>query len=38
MTGKGELPDLYVTRRDGSDLSPLTRTPEWESAPDWGPR
>ena len=38
MTGKGALPDLYVTRRDGSGLTPLTRTPEWESAPDWGPR
>ena len=38
MTGVGELPDLFVTRADGSDLTPLTRTEAWESTPDWSPR
>jgi Tol biopolymer transport system component len=38
MTGVDELPDLYLMRRDGSHLTPLTRTPEWDSAPDWSPR
>lgn len=38
MTGVGNLPDLFLMRRDGSDLTPLTSTPEWESAPDWSPR
>jgi hypothetical protein len=38
MTGDADLPDLYLMRRDGTDLTPLTRTPEWESAPDWSPR
>jgi len=38
MTGVDGLPDLFVTRQDGTDLTPLTRTPAWESAPDWSPR
>jgi TolB protein len=38
MTGENAQPDLYVMGLDGSDLRPLTRTPEWESAPDWSPR
>jgi TolB protein len=38
MTGIDEQPDLYVMRRDGSDLTPLTRTPGWDSAPAWKPR
>jgi hypothetical protein len=21
---------------DGSNLTPVTRTPQWDSAPDWG--
>lgn len=36
-SGVDDLPDLYVIRRDGSDLAPLTRTPVWDSAPDWSP-
>ena len=38
MTGVEERPDLYLMRRDGSDVTPLTRTPEWDSAPAWKPR
>ena len=29
--------NLYVMRTDGTDLSQLTTTPLWESAPDWSP-
>ena len=36
-TGVAGLPDLYVMRRDGSELTPLTRTPVWDSAPAWSP-
>ncbi len=36
-TGIAGLPDLYVMRRDGSELTPLTRTPVWDSAPAWSP-
>jgi Tol biopolymer transport system component len=28
--------DIFVMRSDGADLRPLTRTPQWDSAPDWG--
>jgi Tol biopolymer transport system component len=37
MEGVGHLPDLYAMRRDGSDVTPLTRTKTWESTPDWSP-
>ena len=37
MEGVDHLPDLFAMRRDGSDVTPLTRTSEWESTPDWGP-
>jgi TolB protein len=33
----GEL-DVFVMRADGTDAHPVTRTPDWESRPDWGPR
>jgi TolB protein len=36
-SGRGGLPDLFVVRPNGSGLRQLTRTPEWDSAPDWGP-
>lgn len=37
MEGVDHLPDLFVMRRDGSDVTPITRSSEWESAPDWAP-
>jgi TolB protein len=30
--------DLVVMRADGTRIRPITRTPLWESAVDWGPR
>ena len=33
---EGRLPDIYTMRVDGSDLHRVTRSPSWESAPDWG--
>ena len=36
-SGVDDNPDLYLMRRDGSDLTPLTQTPVWDSAPDWSP-
>lgn len=35
--GIGGNDDLYVMHADGSAITPLTRTPTWESAPAWGP-
>jgi Tol biopolymer transport system component len=37
MEGVDHLPDLFVMRRDGTDVTPITRTSTWESAPDWAP-
>lgn len=37
-TGVDGQPDISTMRRDGSDVAPLTRTPEWDSGPDWGAR
>lgn len=33
--GVGGMPDIYVMRRDGSDLATITETQVWDSAPDW---
>jgi TolB protein len=30
--------DVYVMHLDGSNKRNITRTDEWDSAPDWGPR
>jgi dipeptidyl aminopeptidase/acylaminoacyl peptidase len=38
LTGVSDQPDVYVMRTNGHALRPVTRTPEWDSAPDWGPR
>lgn len=37
-TGRGGRPDIFKARLDGTGAEPVTRTPLWESAPDWGPR
>jgi TolB protein len=29
--------DVYVLRRDGTGAAAVTRTPSWDSSPDWGP-
>ena len=29
--------DIYVMRADGTGSRAVTRTKDWESAPDWGP-
>lgn len=34
----GVLPDLFVMSADGTDIRPLTRSPNWDGSPDWGPR
>jgi Tol biopolymer transport system component len=28
--------DVYIMRSDGTGSRPVTRTPAWDSAPDWG--
>jgi Tol biopolymer transport system component len=38
LEGTGGAADVYTMRTDGSDLRPVTRTPERDSAPDWGGR
>ena len=35
--GEDGEPDVWVMRRDGTGLRQVTRTPLWDSAPDWGP-
>ena len=30
--------DIYTMKTDGTDITPVTRTPERDSAPDWGGR
>jgi TolB protein len=34
-TGIGRNDDLFVMRADGTNISRLTRTAAWESAPSW---
>ena len=38
LGGVNDQPDVFVMRADGTRLRPVTRTPSWDSAPDWGPR
>ena len=38
QTGDSGQPDIFTMRVDGSDVRQVTRTPLWESAPDWGSR
>jgi Tol biopolymer transport system component len=37
MTGVNGQADVWRINLDGSALAPVTRTPQWDSAPDWGP-
>ena len=37
MTGVDSQADVWRIGLDGSGLTPVTRTPSWDSAPDWGP-
>lgn len=37
QTGEDDLPDIWLIRPDGSDLTQVTRTPVWDDAPDWSP-
>jgi Tol biopolymer transport system component len=30
--------DVYVAKIDGSGLRSITRSPQWDSTPDWGPQ
>jgi len=36
-SGIGGEPDIFTMQLDGSGVTPVTRTPEPDSAPDWGP-
>jgi TolB protein len=38
MMGVEGQADVYTMRADGTGVTPLTRTPQWDSAPDWGGR
>ena len=33
----GTSTDIFVMNADGSNITPITRTPNWEDDPDWGP-
>ena len=35
--GVGDNADVFVMRADGTGARPVTRTEQWDSAPDWGP-
>jgi Tol biopolymer transport system component len=37
MTGLKAQADVWRINLDGSAQAPVTRTPQWDSAPDWGP-
>ncbi len=36
-SGRAGQPDVFTVRVNGTDVRQLTHTPQWESAPDWGP-
>jgi Tol biopolymer transport system component len=38
LSGVGGQPDVYVMRTNGRAIRPVTRTLDWDSSPDWGPR
>jgi len=35
--GSGSWPDVFTIKTDGTGLTPVTRTKNWEGSPDWGP-
>jgi TolB protein len=35
-TGINDMADVFTMRVDGTAVTPVTRTPQWDSAPDWG--
>jgi Tol biopolymer transport system component len=35
MSGVGGAADVYTMHLDGTAITPVTRTPQWDSAPDW---
>jgi Tol biopolymer transport system component len=37
MSGVDDQADVYTIGVDGTALTPVTRTSQWDSAPDWGP-
>jgi Tol biopolymer transport system component len=36
-TSGSTWPDVFVIKADGTGLTPVTRTRNWEGTPDWGP-
>jgi TolB protein len=38
QSGRDGLPDIFTINADGSGMHQVTRTAQWDSAPDWGPR
>jgi TolB protein len=36
MTGVDDQADVYTMHADGTAVTPVTRTAQWDSAPDWG--
>jgi TolB protein len=37
-SGRGGMPDIFTLNVNGGGRRQLTRTPAWDSAPDWGPQ
>jgi len=35
--GPGSWPDVFVIKSDGTGLTAITHTRNWEGSPDWGP-
>lgn len=38
QSGDGGLPDIFTMNLHGRNVHQVTNTPQWDSAPDWGPR
>lgn len=36
MTGVDDMADVFTMHADGTAVTPVTRSPQWDSAPDWG--